>query len=62
MSSSEDKKQHEANNHHRKGKELASCKRSQVEANMRVGFPDELDQKSKESVETDQGPRHRSRV
>jgi hypothetical protein len=47
MSSSEDKKHGEANDHHRKGEELASCERSQIEANMRIGFPDELDQKSK---------------
>ena len=47
MSSSEDNEHREANDHHWKREELASCKRSQVEANMSVGFPDELDQKSK---------------
>jgi mevalonate pyrophosphate decarboxylase len=62
MSSSEDNHHREADYQHRQSEQLASRERSQIEADMCVGLSNELHQKSKHSIESNQSPRYRSWV
>lgn len=60
-SSSEDNHHREANEQHWKCEQLASCEGSQIESDMRIGFPHELDREPEQAVEAYQSPGDRSR-
>ena len=60
-SSSEDNHHREANGQHWKCEQLASREGSQIESDMRIGFPHELDHEPEHAIKAYQSPGDRSR-
>jgi hypothetical protein len=62
MPSSEGNHQREADQQHRKGEQLASRERAQIQPNMGIGLPNEFDEEPEHAIEPDKAPGHRSRI
>ena len=62
MSSSVGNHHRHPDDEHREAQQLSASKRSKVKADLGVRLADKFHKKAKESIETDQAPKDRSRI